>query len=79
MKEKSPQEQESNTGTRSSVAVSSRTVCQDEACIGKTDAPASAGPPEAGAAKPRKPNPPESSMSFGGETGCQDEACIGKS
>lgn len=79
MKKKSPQEQESHTGTRSSVAVSSQTVCQDEACIGKTDAPASAGPPEAGVAKPKQPNPPESSMSFGGETGCQDEACIGKS
>jgi hypothetical protein len=79
MKEKSPQEKESNTGTRSSVAVSSQTVCQDEACIGKTDAPASVGPPEAGAAKPTQPNPPESAMSFGGEAGCQDEACIGKS
>ncbi len=65
--------------TRSSVAVSTATVCEDDACIGKT-VPDPAVPPEE-SAQPGDSNAKRSktSMSIGGKNVCSDEACIGKS
>jgi hypothetical protein len=77
MKEKSITKKE-KFKTRSSIRVSSQTVCEDEACIGKTvkDASSSAHDPVKGTKK--KTQPAGTSMSVGGKDACSDDACIGK-
>jgi hypothetical protein len=63
---------------RSSISVSNKEVCEDEACIGKavnptTDKPAEASQPDKNVKKPSG-----TSMSVGGKEACAEDACIGK-
>ena len=78
MKNKPLAKIEKETKTSSSISVSSQTVCEDEACIGKVvNVPApSAKPPHRASKKPKRQS--VTAMSFGGKQGCTDEACIGK-
>jgi hypothetical protein len=79
MKKKPVAEAEKNAIIRSSITVSSKTVCEDEACIGKIandPTPTAISP----AQKKQKHNKASgTTMSFGGKHECTDEACIGKS
>jgi hypothetical protein len=70
---------EKNANTRSSISVSSETVCEDEACIGKIVSGPSRSAQEADNLPENKKKRSGSAMSFGGKQGCSDEACIGKS
>lgn len=63
---------------RSSISVSNKEVCEDEACIGKTVNPLTDAP-----AEPKQPDksgkkPSGTSMSVGGKEACAEDACIGK-
>ena len=63
---------------RSSISVSNKEVCEDEACIGKTVNPITDTPAQAS-----QPDTPEkkssgTSMSVGGKEACAEDACIGK-
>lgn len=78
MEKESASEKEKKARPRSSIDVSSQTVCEDEACIGKIVPAPSPSIPEA-ADVPEKPTRESgTAMSFGGKQGCTDEACIGK-
>ncbi len=63
---------------RSSISVSNKEVCEDEACIGKNVNPTTATPAEA--AQPGKSGNKSSgtSISVGGKEACAEDACIGK-
>jgi hypothetical protein len=66
--------------THSSISVSNKIVCEDEACIGKgvdqRDAPnGRAARQDTSRGKLQRPG---TSMSIGGEDACSDESCIGK-
>ena len=79
MKKEPIAEKVKNVKTESSITVSSQTVCEDEACIGKI-----VNGESASAQVPVRPSgtrriQSDSAMSFGGKQGCTDEACIGKS
>ena len=70
--------QQPRRGTTSSISVAGRIVCEDEACIGKTDGTAAA-PPEPSAEPLEKPKPAATgSISVSGKPACTDEGCIGK-
>ena len=68
-----------NANTRSSISVSSETVCEDEACIGKIVGDPQRSAQEADSVPEKQTKRSGSAMSFGGKHGCTDEACIGKS
>jgi hypothetical protein len=78
MKKKGVAGKEKNTETRSSITVSSETVCEDEACIGKIVSGPSQSTHEPDNMPQKQTKRSGSAMSFGGQ-GCTDEACIGKS
>lgn len=63
---------------RSSISVSNKEVCEDEACIGKDVKPTTEAPAEA--TQPDKSGKKSSgtSMSVGGKEACSEDACIGK-
>ena len=77
MKKKPIAKKQTNVKTQSSISVSSHTVCEDEACIGKivNGESASAQGPVKASEKRKKGT--GSTMSFGGKQGCTDEGCIG--
>ena len=77
MKNKPTTDNEKKVKTSSSISISSQTVCQDEACIGKTVNDASSIEKEPAKASEKRKKPPGSAMSFGGKKGCTDDACIG--
>jgi hypothetical protein len=79
MKKKDIAENEKNADTRSSMTVSSETVCENEACIGKIVSGPEPSAQEADNLPENKKKRSGSAMSFGGKQGCSDEACIGKS
>ena len=79
MKKKHIAEKVKNVKTQSSISVSSQTVCEDEACIGKVVNGEPAAAQEAVEASEKRNKQSGSAMSFGGKQGCTDEACIGKS
>lgn len=60
---------------RSSISVSNKKVCDDEACIGKD-----VNPPTVPSAPldEKKKKSPGTSMAVGGKQACSDDACIGK-
>ena len=74
-----PRGAKANRGTfRSSISVSNKKVCEDEACIGKDVNPAAETP-----AEPEQPDksgkkPSGTSISVGGKEACAEDACIGK-
>lgn len=78
MKKEPVTEKEQSTKTQSSIALSSETVCEDEACIGKiaNDPSSEAQGQDEEAEKQTKQA--RTSMSIGGKDACTDEACIGK-
>ncbi len=78
MKKESAAKKDKSVTTRSSIAVSAETVCEDEACIGKMVTASSASTQEPVKAAEKPTRQPGSAMSFGGQEGCTDEACIGK-
>ena len=79
MKKKQVAEAEKKATIKSSITVSAKTVCEDEACIGKiTNGPTPAANSPA-QKKQKHTKPSGTTMSFGGKPGCTDEACIGKS
>ena len=63
---------------RSSISVSNKEVCEDEACIGKDVNAAAETPAEA--TQPEKSGKKRSgtSISVGGKEACAEDACIGK-
>ena len=79
MKKKPIAEKVKNVKTQSSISVSSQTVCEDEACIGKIVNGESTLSQEPVEASEKRKKQSDSAMSFGGKQGCTDEACIGKS
>jgi hypothetical protein len=79
MKKEPIAEKVKNVKTQSSITVSSKTVCEDEACIGKIVNGESAAVQEPVEASENRKKQSGSAMSFGGKQGCTDEACIGKS
>lgn len=79
MKQASHPGQEKRTTDRSSITVATETVCEDDACIGKTDLPTAGPATDTGEASAEPSDSAQSSMSFGGKSGCEDDACIGKS
>jgi hypothetical protein len=79
MKKKSIAEKEKSLTIRSSIAVSSEVVCEDEACIGKVVNVPSPVAHEAHTVSAKQSKQSDTAMSFGGKEGCTDEACIGKS
>lgn len=79
MKKASHPGQEKRTTNRSSMTVATETVCEDDACIGKTDLPAGEPATATGEPAAEPPESAQSSMTFAGKSGCKDDACIGKS
>jgi hypothetical protein len=79
MKTKPVAEKVKTVKTQSSISVSSQTVCEDDACIGKIVNGESASAQEPVKASEKRKKESGSTMSFGGKQGCTDEACIGKS
>ena len=63
---------------RSSISVSNKEVCEDEACIGKSVNPTTATPAEAAQPGKSGKNPSGTSMSVSGKDACSEDACIGK-
>jgi len=63
---------------RSSISVSDKRVCEDEACIGKDVNPAADTPAEASQPEKSEKKPSGTSMSVGGKEACAEDACIGK-
>jgi hypothetical protein len=63
---------------RSSISVSNKKVCEDEACIGKDVNPAADTPSEASQPEKSEKKPSGTSMSVGGKEACAEDACIGK-
>ena len=63
---------------RSSISVSNKEVCEDEACIGKTVNPTTDKPAEASQMDKSEKKPSGTSMSVGGKEACAEDACIGK-
>jgi len=63
---------------RSSISVSNKEVCEDEACIGKDVQPTNVTPAEATQAVKSSKKSSETSMSVGGNEACAEDACIGK-
>ena len=63
---------------RSSISVSNKEVCEDEACIGKTVKPTTDTPAEASQPDTRGKKSSGTSMSVGGKEACSEDACIGK-
>ena len=63
---------------RSSISVSNKEVCEDEACIGKDVQPTTVTPAEATPADKSGKKSSETSMSVGGNEACAEDACIGK-
>ena len=76
---KSIAEREKSPAVRSSIAVSSEVVCEDEACIGKVVNVPSPAAHKAHTVSAKQTKQADTAMSFGGKEGCADEACIGKS
>ena len=66
--------------SHSSISVSNKIVCEDEACIGKVADKRDASNEKAAQQDTRrdKSQRPGTSMSIGGENACSDEACVGK-
>jgi hypothetical protein len=63
---------------RSSIVISDMVVCEDEACIGKTDTPPQARPEDTSRQEVNKGKSSGTSISVGGREVCSDDACIGK-
>jgi hypothetical protein len=63
---------------RSSISVSNKEVCEDEACIGKNVDPTTVTPAEATQPDKSGKKPSGTSMSVGGKEACAEDACIGK-
>ena len=63
---------------RSSISVSKKEVCKDEACIGKDVNPTTAAPEEAAQSDKSNQKLSGSRMSVSGKEACSDDACIGK-
>jgi hypothetical protein len=62
--------------TTSSMNISTKVICEGEACIGEAAAAANAMPPETGTKEDGSAT--GSSMGISGEEVCSGEACIGK-
>ncbi len=63
---------------RSSISVSNKEVCEDEACIGKNVNPTTETPAEAAQPGKRGKKPSGTSISVSGKEACSEDACIGK-
>ena len=63
---------------RSSISVSNKKVCEDEACIGKDVNSTTATPAEAPQPEKRGKKPSGTSISVSGKEACAEDACIGK-
>ena len=74
-----PKGANANRGTfRSSISVSKKKVCEDEACIGKDVNPTTATPAETRQPDKSGKKPSGTSMSVSGKKACAEDACIGK-
>ena len=62
---------------RSSISISDTIVCEDEACIGKTDTPPQARPKDTSRQGVKKGKSCGTSISVGGRNVCTDGDCIG--
>ena len=63
---------------RSSISVSNKKVCEDEACVGKDAKPTTATAAEATPPDKSGKRPSGTSMSVSGKEACAEDACIGK-
>jgi len=63
---------------RSSISVSNKEVCKDEACIGKDVQPTADTPAEPSQPEKLDKKSSGTSMSVGGKEACAEDACIGK-
>ncbi len=63
---------------KSSISVSNKEVCEDEACIGKDVQPTTVTPAEATQPDKSSKKPSGTSISVGGKEACSEDACIGK-
>ena len=77
MQDNPTNEKEKKVKTSSSIRISSQTVCEDEACIGKIVSDASASTQKQVKTSETRKKKSGTAMSFGGKQGCTDEACIG--
>jgi hypothetical protein len=80
MAKKSEKKKTNHPKTHSSISVSKKFVCEDEACIGKVvgnrnEQIDQAERQDKDRGKARKPG---TSMSIGGKDACADDSCIGK-
>ena len=63
---------------RSSISVSNKKVCEDEACIGKAVKPATVTSAEATQPDKSSKKTSGTSISVSGKEACSEDACIGK-
>lgn len=63
---------------RSSISISNKEVCEDEACIGKAVQPTTETPAEAKQPDKSGKKTSGTSISVGGKEACSEDACIGK-
>ena len=63
---------------RSSISVSNKEVCEDEACIGKNVNSAAETPAEPKQQGKSGKKPSGTSISVSGKEACSEDACIGK-
>ena len=63
---------------RSSISVSNKKVCEDEACIGKEVNATTGKPGKTTPLDKSSKTPSGTSISVGGEEACSEDACIGK-
>jgi len=76
---KTPKNAKANSRNfRSSMSVSNKEVCEDEACIGKDVNPAADTPAETKQPDKSGRKPSGTSISVGGKEACAEDACIGK-
>lgn len=72
------EEKANSRNFRSSISVSNKEVCEDEACIGKGENATSGAPEKTTRSDKSDKKTSGTSMTVRGEDACSEEACIGK-
>jgi hypothetical protein len=73
-----PNKKARRQNSHSSITVSDRVVCEDEACIGKAANPQTKPAVTTEPQAEKKGKRQVTTMSVGGKKACTDDACIGK-
>ena len=75
---KTPSEAATRHRCKSSMSVSQKVICEDDACIGKRVDTPPAPPARAALSTSDSKRPASGSITVSGKPACEDEACIGK-